>query len=111
MKKPELLQTKKIKCAFCKGSGIQAPSELLENRCGACEGKGSVSLNHAILCAYCKGKGRYIANRALPCIVCRGVGAVQVDKSFAACKQCKGRGSAAGSYLPCAGCQGKGVIE
>jgi len=72
----EILQGKKIKCAFCGGTGVQPRS--LKSRCIACRGKGEVEFeNSAITCPSCKGKGGSLGALGLACIRCKGVGVVE----------------------------------
>ena len=70
----------KIKCAFCRGTGIQPRS--LSSKCLACRGKGEVNLEGpAIQCPSCKGTGRASNSSMLSCLHCKGVGVVEKAKS------------------------------
>ncbi|MBI2633281.1 MAG: hypothetical protein HYW78_02720 [Parcubacteria group bacterium] len=67
---------KKIKCAFCGGSGIQPRS--LRSRCIACRGKGEAEFDGpAIQCSSCKGNGRAVNSSMLSCIRCSGLGVTE----------------------------------
>lgn len=75
-----MLQGKKIKCAFCGGTGVQPRS--LKSRCIACRGKGEVEFKSpAITCPSCKGKGKSLGTLGLACIRCKGVGAVEKEEA------------------------------
>lgn len=76
-----MLQGKKIKCAFCGGTGVQPRS--LKSRCISCRGKGEVEFKSpAITCPSCKGKGRSLGALGLACIRCKGVGAVEKEEAI-----------------------------
>lgn len=102
--------TKKIKCAFCSGTGID-PYALLSaiSGCQVCEGKGQVEVTEpAILCVFCSGTGKNPLGARVPCIVCGGKG-INYCKGNAKCTQCKGTGKSSDG-LPCTRCGGKGLI-
>ena len=68
-----------MKCAFCKGTGIQPRS--LSSKCIACRGKGEVELTGpAIQCPSCKGTGKASNSSMLSCLHCKGIGIVEKDK-------------------------------
>jgi len=103
--------SKKIKCAFCDGKGVD-PFGLLStiSKCQVCGGEGSVTVEDpAIKCAFCKATGKHRDLR-LPCLVCGGKGMVNAPKGAKECPDCGGRGVAPANYLPCMTCGGKGVI-
>jgi len=102
-----------IKCAFCKGKGID-PFNLLSElaTCQVCGGRGKVEVKEpAIKCAFCKGTGVYPHNGRVTCTVCNGKGSVTVKGDEKSCPQCKGTGQAIDSGLPCIKCEGKGIIS
>ena len=100
-----------IKCAFCKGTGID-PFDLLSKLaiCQVCSGKGEVEVKEPkIKCVYCKGTGVYPHNGRVTCTVCNGKGSVTVKSKTEKCSDCKGTGVAPDS-LHCLTCGGKGVV-
>jgi DnaJ-class molecular chaperone len=104
--------TKYIKCAFCKGSGID-PFQLLTKKsiCQVCGGKRKVHVAEpAIKCVYCEGTGVYPHSR-LTCTVCGGKGMVSVKKGkLVECTDCNGTGRTFNSDLPCLTCKGIGAV-
>jgi len=103
----------KIKCAFCKSSGID-PFQLMskESFCQVCGGKGEVQIEEpCIECVFCNGTGVHPGTR-LTCTVCGGKGMFTVkEKSSKTCSKCNGAGSAVyNSSLTCSACRGKGII-
>lgn len=72
-----MAETATIKCAFCKGKGVDPfgiPSEL--SRCQVCNGrKVNVVLTPSEECPACLGTGVYKFHR-LVCAVCKGRGQV-----------------------------------
>ncbi len=62
----KIIKRKKIKCAFCKGTGVQP--RYLKSRCFNVL---------AITCPSCKGKGRSPGELGLACIRCKGVGVLE----------------------------------
>jgi DnaJ-class molecular chaperone len=71
----DILQGKKFKCAFCKGTGVQLRS--LKSRCLACRGKGEVEFENPIKCPSCQGIGKTSPSSLLSCIHCQGVGVIE----------------------------------
>ncbi len=72
------MKTKRIKCAFCKGSGIHPGS--LSSVCIACHGKKFVEFaNPVVQCPSCKGSGRAFRSSSLFCTRCHGVGVIEED--------------------------------
>jgi len=103
---------KEIKCAFCKGKGID-PFELLSSisTCAVCGGKGKVNVEEPyIKCAFCQGTGTYPHTR-LNCTVCSGKGVVAFREPKVTCPECKGTGQECLTNLPCLKCGGIGVIK
>jgi DnaJ-class molecular chaperone len=103
---------KEIKCAFCKGKGVD-PFELLSplSKCAVCEGKGKVKVEEPyIRCAFCSGSGVYPHTR-LSCTVCMGKGVVTFKEPRITCPECKGTGQKHSTSYPCLRCEGKGVIK
>jgi DnaJ-class molecular chaperone len=103
---------KEIKCAFCKGKGID-PFELLSSisTCSVCGGKGKVNVEEPyIRCAFCRRTGVY-PNSRLNCTVCSGKGVVTFRDPKMTCPDCKGSGREHVTTLPCIRCGGIGVIK
>jgi DnaJ-class molecular chaperone len=103
---------KEIKCAFCKGKGVD-PFELLSSisTCAVCGGKGKVNVEEPyIKCAFCQGTGIYPHSR-LNCTVCSGKGVVTFREPKVTCPECKGTGQEHLTNLPCLKCGGIGVIK
>ena len=101
-----------IRCAFCKGKGID-PFNLLSElaTCQVCGGTGKVEVvEPAIKCVFCKATGVYPCNARVTCTVCNGKGMVTVKSATKDCPTCKGTGSSIDSGLPCLECCGKGVV-
>jgi len=101
----------KIKCGFCKSTGILPTGGIVDIKCPVCWGKGFVHLERAIDCIYCGSKGKQPTNNRLPCQVCKGAGAVAIRRFSETCPDCKGAGKMEGKFLPCLTCKGKGVLE
>jgi len=98
-----------IKCAYCKGKGID-PFDLLskESVCQVCGGKGEVEIEEPVkTCVFCSGTGENPLGARVPCIVCHGKGSVTIKKDAAICPECDGTGKAHDG-LPCLNCGGKG---
>jgi len=103
---------KEIKCAFCKGKGID-PFKILSpiSICAICEGKGKVKVEEPyIKCAFCHGTGVY-PHTKLSCNVCKGKGVVTFREPGITCPECKGKGQKFSTSYPCLRCGGKGVIK
>jgi DnaJ-class molecular chaperone len=103
---------KEIKCAFCKGKGID-PFDLLSSisTCSVCGGKGKVNVEEPyIKCAFCHGTGVYPHTR-LNCTICSGKGVVTFKEPRMTCPLCKGTGREPLSGFPCLRCGGIGVIR
>jgi len=103
---------KEIKCAFCKGKGVD-PFELLSplSVCAVCGGKGKVNVEEPyIKCAFCHGTGVYPHTR-LNCTVCLGKGVVTFKEPKVTCPECKGTGQEHLTNLPCLRCRGIGVVK
>jgi len=103
---------KEVKCAFCKGKGLD-PFELLSSlsKCAVCGGKGKVKVEMPYIdCAFCDGTGVYPHTR-LNCTVCMGKGVVTFREPRRTCPECKGTGQAHLRNFPCLRCEGKGVIK
>ena len=103
---------KEIKCAFCKGKGID-PFELLSSisTCAVCGGKGKVNVEEPYTrCAFCHRTGVY-PNTRLSCTVCTGKGVVTFREPKKTCPDCKGTGREHTTNLPCIKCGGIGVIK
>ena len=103
---------KEIKCAFCKGKGVD-PFELLSpiSTCAICGGKGKVNVEEPYIeCAFCHGTGVYPHTR-LNCTVCSGKGVVTFKEPKVTCPQCKGTGREPWGGLPCLRCGGIGVMK
>jgi len=104
---------RKIKCAFCKGTG-KDPFDLLSEiaSCQVCGGTGEVNIQEPYVeCAYCNGKGVHPHTR-LSCSACGGKGVIPYKKSSGKkCPVCKGTGRNIGkSDLPCLECKGTGIL-
>jgi DnaJ-class molecular chaperone len=103
---------KEIKCAFCKGKGID-PFKILSpiSICAICEGKGKVKVEEPyIKCAFCHGTGVY-PHTKLSCNICKGKGVVTFREPGITCPECKGKGQKFSTSYPCLRCGGKGVIK
>ena len=103
---------KEIKCAFCKGKGVD-PFELLSplSKCAVCGGKGKVKVEEPYIeCAFCHGTGVY-HNTRLSCTVCMGKGVVSFREPKVTCPECKGTGQEHLTNLPCLRCGGIGVMK
>jgi DnaJ-class molecular chaperone len=103
---------KEIKCAFCKGKGID-PFDLLSSLsiCAVCKGKGKVYVEEPyIRCAFCRRTGVY-PNTRLNCTVCAGKGVVTFREPKKTCPDCKGTGREHATSLPCIRCGGVGVVK
>jgi len=103
---------KEIKCAFCKGKGID-PFRILSSIsiCPICEGKGKVKVEEPYIgCAFCHGTGVYPHTR-LSCTVCMGTGVVTFREPKITCPECKGKGQKFSTSYPCLRCGGKGIIK
>ena len=103
---------KEIKCAFCKGKGVD-PFELLSHlsTCAICGGKGKVKVEEPyIRCAFCQGTGIYPHTR-LSCTVCSGKGVVTFKEAAVICQECKGTGQEPLTNLPCLSCGGIGAVK
>jgi len=103
---------KEIKCAFCKGKGID-PFDLLSSisTCSVCGGKGKVNVEEPyVKCAFCHGTGIYPHTR-LNCTICMGKGVVTFRGTRTICPECKGTGQEHSTSLPCLRCGGIGVIR
>jgi DnaJ-class molecular chaperone len=102
--------TKKIKCAFCNGTG-KDPFELLSpiSDCLVCSGTGNVEVMEPIKkCIFCAGTGQNPLGSRVACIVCGGKGSIYISGNNI-CPQCKGTGKS-GDGLPCSRCNGKAII-
>lgn len=70
-----------IRCAFCKGKGIDPfgiPSEL--SKCQVCSGRGTNLITYPYeKCTACAGTGVFALHR-LVCAVCGGKGVVHKDR-------------------------------
>lgn len=106
-------ESKKIKCAFCAGTGKDPFSIGAQKhhgykaKCQVCNGRGWVRIEEPYkTCPYCRGSGIDPRAGKLPCIVCRGKGANHI-KSDKPCSRCKGTGKSRDG-LPCTTCGGKG---
>ena len=103
----------KIRCAFCKGKGID-PFNLLSElaTCQVCGGTGRVEVvEPAIKCVFCKATGVYPQGARVTCTVCDGKGMVTVKGATEKCPKCKGTATEIDSGLPCIECGGKGVVS
>jgi DnaJ-class molecular chaperone len=103
---------KEIKCAFCKGKGID-PFDLLSplSTCSVCGGKGKVNVEEPYTrCAFCRRTGVY-PNTRLSCTVCMGKGVVTFREPKMTCPDCKGTGREHVTTLPCIRCGGIGVVK
>ena len=107
---------KKIKCAFCNGTG-KDPFDLLSKLadCQVCGATGEVMVEEPnVDCAYCGGSGVQPQTRNT-CIACRGKGVIPCrGRRFSAsgekCPACKGTGRNIGKGdLPCLECKGTGL--
>ena len=115
MKKKKSIQEKEIKCAYCKGKGLDH-FELLHPgaTCQVCAGRGRVSIaifeDKLVKCQYCRGTGRHPFTR-MTCSSCNGKGVLLVDKTTEKmCPDCKGKGATFQKNLPCSRCSGSGMI-
>lgn len=100
----------KIKCAFCRGKGLD-PFELLSKmaKCQVCGGRGEVWVAEPYRrCAHCGGSGVNPHSR-ISCSVCLGRGVITTEKTKT-CLDCKGTGKNFESGLPCLTCGGGGVV-
>ena len=103
---------KEIKCAFCKGKGVD-PFDLLSSlsTCSVCGGKGKINVEEPyVKCGFCHGTGIYPHSR-LNCTVCSGKGVVTFKERATICPECKGTGQEHLTNLPCLRCGGIGVIR
>lgn len=72
-----------VKCAFCKGKGID-PFPVLSHlsNCPACHGRGEIRVKEPYsTCPACGGTGIYTRSR-LYCWTCRGKGVVQASPAL-----------------------------
>jgi len=102
-----------IRCAFCKGSGIDTFGLLsAESMCPVCGGRGkNVVREPRVPCAFCRHTGVQATSR-MTCTGCCGKGAHTVAKPQVKCPVCAGVGKAPGSLdLPCPKCDGAGLIH
>lgn len=104
---------RKLKCAFCKGTG-KDPFDLLSElaNCQVCSGIGEVTVEEpTVKCAYCQGSGVH-PNSRLSCSACGGKGVITYRSGKDICKACRGTGRTIGkSDLPCLACKGTGLVE
>ncbi|MFH1030867.1 MAG: hypothetical protein V1770_06465 [bacterium] len=76
----KMLSAKKIKCAFCKGTGGHPYAPL--GKCASCRGKGEVLFKcPTIQCPSCKGSGKSLNSPRLACLQCKGIGVIKKSKS------------------------------
>ena len=103
---------KRIKCAFCKGTG-KDPFALLSvlADCQVCGGTAGTTIEEpALPCTYCGGSGVQPQTRNT-CIACRGKGMIHYRGSGKKCSACNGTGRNIGKGdLPCLECKGTGFV-
>jgi DnaJ-class molecular chaperone len=110
----EIKKTKSIKCAFCKGHGID-PFEVMSKlaTCQVCKGKKKVEIIEPFVdCKFCHGSGVYPTSR-LSCTACSGKGAISVQShNGRVCKSCNGSGidPVRGAQFWCFECHGTGLL-
>lgn len=74
-----------VKCAFCKGRGID-PFPVLSHlsTCPVCQGRGAVRVKKPYkICSACEGTGIYTRSH-LYCWICRGKGVVYASQALTA---------------------------
>lgn len=105
--------TKSIKCAFCKGRGID-PFGIMSKLayCPVCKGNKKVEVIEPFVdCKFCKGSGVYPASR-MSCTACNGKGVVSIQsKDGKECPNCSGSGidPKRGAEFWCFTCHGSGL--
>lgn len=106
-------KSKTIKCAFCKGRGLDPFGIMSEMAtCQVCGGKKAVEVFEPFVdCRFCKGSGVYPTQR-LSCTACSGKGVIsQETKNGKLCESCNGTGvcSTRGAGFWCVECHGSGL--
>jgi len=73
-------KNKKLKCAFCRGRGVQPGTESLS--CIVCGGSKQINvLEPYDLCEECNGSGRKQGTN-LHCLSCKGKGVIEKDETI-----------------------------
>lgn len=111
-----------VKCAKCKGSGIEPGSH--SSNCYSCGGAGKRKLMlpddrdtsfdwGPVFCGYCQGSGIEPSTHSSTCPLCDGRGVRVGGFPRVVCGKCKGKGIEPGTYSSkCLGhgCNGRGTI-
>ena len=111
---PNIKSSKTIKCAFCKGKGID-PFEIMSKLayCQVCKGKKRVEVVVPFVdCKFCHGTGVYPTQR-LTCTACSGKGVLSfITNDGKVCPDCNGSGicSTRGAGFWCFSCHGTGLV-
>lgn len=108
-----------VRCAKCKGKGIQPGWN--EKSCTACEGAGEQRLDvpgkwnrddvGLFKCGKCRGSGITPGRNEKTCTTCYGAGALVGLFPRVSCNTCDGSGVKPGWYVkPCDQCSGTGSL-
>lgn len=109
----KIKKTKGIKCAFCKGRGID-PFGVMSKLayCQVCKGKKRVEVSEPFIdCKFCNGSGVYPTLRQV-CTACSGKGVLSIsNKNSRTCGNCNGSGTDPknGAGFWCFMCHGSGL--
>lgn len=113
-KKEHFPHTKKICCAFCKGTGKDPFGQLYPgSTCQVCSGRKELRIVAPYAtCQYCHGTGVEFSMQNT-CTCCGGRGVISLGKKRIKkenlCLSCRGTGMAVETNLPCLECRGTGV--
>lgn len=108
-----LSHTKRVTCAFCKGTGKDPFGQLYPgSTCQVCSGRKKiyVSIPHKT-CAYCHGTGVEFSMQNT-CTACMGRGVISLKnrEKRKKCEACGGSGMDNVTTRPCLSCRGLGEV-